>query len=352
LATFCALKKGRAVSLRSLTQFPRGLEVADDNVSKRALVVGYGSIARRHLDNLRALGAAREYIVFRPGGRPPAAPAELRFVATLVEALETAPDFAVVASPSAAHMESLLPLLQAGVPCYVEKPAVTTSADVERLHALLTSDRSPPITLMGCNLRFLPSLRRMRELLRGGAIGQPVRATFQAGQWLPDWRAGRDYRESYSARASAGGGVILDLIHEIDAARWLFGEFDELHALRGKFSRLELDAEDTACLLLGRSSGPLVSIGLDYVSRQRVRRYEIVGDEGTLTLDVPAARLTVTTPRGSELVTDTPASFDVTSTYRAAMEEFVAAVRGADVTSQDLLDGLASTALALRAKSA
>jgi predicted dehydrogenase len=317
----------------------------------RALIVGYGSIARRHLDNLRALGAAREYLVLRPSGRPDAAPADLRFVVDLGEALGTRPDFAVVASPSAAHVESLVPLLQAGVPCYVEKPAVTTSADLERLRALMRQRGSRPLTLMGCNLRFLPALRRLRELLREGAIGRPVRATFQAGQWLPDWRPGRDYRASYSAQARAGGGVILDLIHEIDAARWLFGEFDEVRALRGKFSALELDVEDTACLLLGkRSGGPLVAIGLDYVSRQRVRRYEIVGDCGTLVWDLPAMRLSLAGAKGTETLDAEPANFDVAQTYVAAMREFVAAVQDRSATSQDLMDGLATTELALKAK--
>jgi predicted dehydrogenase len=319
---------------------------------QRALVVGYGSIARRHLDNLRALDAAREYIVLRPGGRPDAAPAGVRFVSTLRDALAAAPELAVVASPSAAHIESLVPLLQAGVPCYVEKPAVTSLADVERLRALMDARGARPVTLMGCNLRFLPSLRRVRDLVREGAIGQPVRATFQAGQWLPDWRPGRDYRASYSAKVSAGGGVILDLIHEIDAARWIFGEFDQVRALQGRFSSLEIDAEDTACLLLGRKGGPLVSIGLDYVSRQRVRRYEIVGDEGTLSLDVPAARLALANAAGSEVLAEPPASFDVAPTYRAAMQEFLSAARGAGATSQDLLDGLASNTLALAAKNA
>jgi predicted dehydrogenase len=316
----------------------------------RALVIGYGSIARRHLDNLRALGAARECIVFRPAGCPADAPADLRFVASLGEGIAAKPDCAVVASPSARHMESLEPLLAAGVACYVEKPAVTTTGDVEKLRALL-GHAKPPVTLSGCNLRFLPSLRRLREELRSGKIGTPVRASLQAGQWLPDWRPQRDYRKTYSASAAQGGGVIFDLIHEIDAARWLFGEFDEVRALSGRLSRLEIDAEDTACILLGkRSGGPIVSIGLDYVSRQRIRRYEVVGDEGTLLWDLAIPRLSLIRAAGEETLDAEPASFDVAATYLTAMREFVDAVRDRRPTSQDLVDGLATTDLALRAK--
>jgi hypothetical protein len=316
----------------------------------RALVVGYGSIAQRHLENLRALGSIREFVVLRPQGRAHGAPPQLRFVTDISEALAAKPDFAVIASPSSAHIEALVPLLEARTPCYVEKPPVTTAQDAARLRVLMSSQRPPPVTLTGCNLRFLPSLRRMRELLRSGVIGQPVRATLQAGQWLPDWRPGRDYRVSYSAKASAGGGVVFDLIHEIDAARWLFGEFDEVRSLAGKFSQLEIDTEDTACLLLGKRTGPIVMVGLDYVSRSRVRRYEVVGDGGTLTWDLAATRLELTTPTRSEVLDADAASFDVAATYMAALREFVSAVGRGAPTSQDLLDGLASTELALRAK--
>jgi predicted dehydrogenase len=318
----------------------------------RALIVGYGSIARRHLDNLRALGL-REFLVYRPAGRPGEAPADLQFTAGIAEALHAKPDLAVIASPSASHIDALAPLLEARIPCYVEKPPVTEATDIQRVRTLVGSVATDTVTLAGYNFRFLASLRRLREELRAGLIGQPVRASLQAGQWLPDWRPGIDYRSSYSARAARGGGVIFDLIHEIDLARWFFGEFDQVRSLRGKFSRLEIDSEDTAYLLLGRQDGgPIVGIGLDYVSRRRVRRYEVVGEEGSLTWDLASARLTLMRPGGEEILDHDAANFDVAATYMAAMREFVLAVKSGGRTSQALLDGLASTALALRARTA
>jgi predicted dehydrogenase len=306
----------------------------------RALVVGFGSIARRHVESLRAIADGTEIVVLRPGGKP--AGADLHFVTTMDQALQAKPALAVIASPSASHMESLLPLLEAGVPCYVEKPPVTSRADIERLRSL----KSLPVTLTGCNLRFLPSLKRLRDAVRAGRIGTPVRASLQAGQWLPDWRPGTDYRKSYSADARRGGGAILDLIHELDAARWLFGEFDRVHAVAGKLSALEIEAEDSAAIVLGPR--PVVAVGLDFVARPSLRRYEIFGDKGTLTWDLVLHQLRL----GDEILDAEPASFDVAATYRTAMREFVSAVYGGRPTTQDLLDGLKSTELALRAKEA
>jgi predicted dehydrogenase len=315
-------------------------------VTMRALVIGFGSIAQRHIASLRSLGVG-DIAVFSPRGPTEDAPQNVRFMTDLDSALRLRPDIAIVASPSAAHIESLVPLLEVAIPCYVEKPPVTTMLDVERVRRLVMAKQ--PVTLTGCNLRFLPSLVRMREGVRSGMIGKPVRACLQAGQWLPDWRPRKDYRTGYSAKQSSGGGVILDLIHEIDAARWFFGDFDQVRCIHRKLSSLEIDADDAACLVLGRPEGPLVSVGLDYVARQRFRRYDIIGDQGTMTWDLAAHSLTLTTTQATETLVSGGKDFDVAETYRAAMAEFLASVRSGMPTSQDLLDGLASTELALQA---
>jgi len=317
-------------------------------VKLRALVVGFGSIAQRHIANLRAGGGVGDIIVVRPSGRPADAPRDLRFVDDVVEGLAARPQLAIIASPSAAHAAALLPILGARVPCYVEKPPVTSENDLQRVLALL--DGSEPLTMTGCNLRFLPSLQKMREALKRGDAGVPVRASFEAGQWLPDWRRGRDYRASYSARADDGGGVLLDLVHEFDCARWFFGEFDRVLALSARLRRLEISAEDTACVLLGRERGPFVTVAVDYVARQRIRRYEIVGDEGTLEWDLGARSLTLTTPKEVRVLDQTAEGFDTDATYRSAMACFLGGVRGGARPAPDLREGLASTELVLRAK--
>jgi predicted dehydrogenase len=229
----------------------------------------------------------------------------------------------------------------------VEKPVVATEEQAKLLERLLGGLSACPATLVGCNLRHLPSLQRVRGLLQSGAIGQPVRASFQVGQWLPDWRPAQDYRLSYSADPGRGGGVALDLVHEFDAARWLFGEFDQVFAVGGHYSRLEIGSEDSATILLGRTGGPAVAVGLDYVARQPMRRYEIIGDEGTLVWDLVGRRLEHASPNGNELIDCGEAGFETAATYVTAMTKMLAAVRSRQPTSQDIVDGLCSVRLAL-----
>lgn len=315
----------------------------------KALVLGTGSIGRRHIANVRALCPQARFEVVRREGRVDALTTEMAAGVhrTVAEALDTTPDFAVVATPSALHGPALQELLAAGIPVYVEKPVVTTRTAARALEATLATSGPVP-TMAGCNLRFLPSLMRVRALVREGAIGRVVRAHVECGQWLPDWRAS-DYRQSYSASAEDGGGVVLDLIHELDSIRWILGDCEVLGAALGHLSDLQITSEDTAVALLRSASGTLVSVGLDYVARQRIRRYEFVGTRGTIVWDFGAGALDV---QGVDrpLPPLPPDAFDVGRTYVTAMAEFIGCVGSGAQTTQPLAEGLASLDLALTCK--
>lgn len=326
------------------------------------LVVGTGAIGQRHLRHLREIDHAGRFTFLRRDSRPREIDAIYRpsVVMSLDEALAARPDLAIVASPSAHHVDVLPKLIAANVPLYVEKPIVTSVADVATVsEALQYADPSTP-RLSGFNFRYLPSLIKFSELVRGGSLGRPVRAHLTAGQWLPDWRPQSDYRESYSAQRALGGGVLFDLIHEIDLCRWWFGSPVDYKAMLGQFSRLQMDVEDSCTALMRFPEGPLVSIGLDYVARQRLRRYEVVGDEGTAIWDLRERRLVVERSGGVvEIVTSDPDDFDVAKTYPTALSEIVAGIRSFWDTGrwpaglqarQDLASGLESSLLAIRLK--
>ena len=319
----------------------------------QVLIVGFGSIGRRHADNLRKLHPNAGLTVLLPAGSLSAAslPAAAAQVNGIEEAIRRKPDCALICSPSSSRLEYLLPLLSAGIPCYVEKPLVSSKGDAAALRAYVKAREGMPLTVVGCNLRLLPSLQQARGLIASGGIGKVVRASLSAGQWLEDWRPGTDYRSSYSARPDRGGGVILDLIHEIDAARWLLGDLKLVGAAAGKLSRLEIAAEDTACLLLRGTApkGPLVSINLDYVSRRRVRRYEVVGEEGTLIWDLERQILERQDAQGVYVLARGAEAFDTGRSYLLALESFFGSMQGAKPFC-GIEDGLRAAELALEAR--
>ena len=254
------------------------------------LVVGLGSMGRRHLRNLRRLLPAADITVWRrrPNGEAPPAEAD-RVVFGLDDALAARPRAAVIAGPASTHLETALPLAEAGAHLLIEKPIAHR---LEGVDGLIERCRAHGLVLMvGYSLRFYRPLKLMREALRRGRIGRLVAVEATVAQYLPDWRPGRDYRQTPSARAELGGGVLLELSHEIDYVRWLAGEVIAVTARVGKVSDLEIDVEDTADLVLELESGVTATLHLDMVARMPVRLARLIGEEGTLTLDLRAHEL-------------------------------------------------------------
>lgn len=266
----------------------------------------------------------------------------------LDEALSQKPSLAIVASPSAYHIDVLPHLIAAAVPTYVEKPIVTAADQAFTVRRAL-GQSSETRHYAGFNLRYLPSLRAAREVVRD-RLGEIVRASFTAGQWLPDWRKGQDHRQSYSADAVAGGGVLFDLCHEFDAARFLLGELELLATETSGVETLGIASEAVALVIGRAASGALVSVTVDYVARKPVRRYEVVGTRGTLVWDLGAKSLTVADNSGFKDVTVSGDGFDVAATYERAMQDLVNAVNfKRSGYLQSLEDGLLSTDLPIRA---
>ena len=316
----------------------------------RVLLIGTGSIGRRHLASLRGIDPSISFDVLREPDRTGdlSGLGEVTVSRSMVEAIGKEPSLIVIANPSSLHLRYILAAIDNGIPFYIEKPVVVSAEDMDFLNARVANG-GLPVNMVGCNLRQLPSLQPFRRLVLDGRLGRIVRADFEAGQWLPDWRPMQDYRLSYSVSRAMGGGVLFDLIHEIDAALWLFGNFTRVEALSDHLSCLEIDSDDCACLLLGRTGGPFVTLRLDYVSRRPVRRYTLVGDEATATWDLRAGALTLTTPEGIEVLESGPDAYDVAGTYPAAMRELLAAIAERRPTSQPIQEGLRAVAVALAA---
>ena len=118
----------------------------------------------------------------------------------------------------------------------------------------------------------------------------------RVGQYLPDWRPGRDYRATYSGRRAEGGGVLRDLSHELDFLLWLFGGWTAATALGGTLSSLEIDSEDTVVALLALRDCPAVSLHLDYLDRGGRRSLLVQTDRRTLELDLVEGALRIDPP--------------------------------------------------------
>lgn len=317
----------------------------------KVLVIGTGSVGRRHTKNLLKICPEAKVALLRRDNREDEFSRKFDAVVVndIYKGLDWAPDFVIIASPSSTHVDYLQHILAVNCPVYVEKPIVTNEAQLKQI-AVLANNYSAQ-SIVGCNLRYLPSVKLIKQILKRGDLGNVVRASFTAGQWLPDWRPDADYRTSYSADVNLGGGVLFDLIHEVDMSNWFFGPFDFALARTGKYSGLEISSEDTAVILLDNTKeGIMVSINLDYVSRRPVRRYEIVGENGTLIWDLQEKQLRVESAVEVVVITDSHEDFDVDATYINALDELINSIKNDVPTSHDIFEGMRVVQLLLDAR--
>ncbi len=258
----------------------------------RFVVLGVGSIGQRHARNLQALG--HEVLAFDADpSRLAEATAALGIEAlpALEAAADRKPDGALVCTPPASHLGLARAALDWGSHLFVEKPLAPTSAGVE---AFLEEARQRGCRiLVGSNLRFFRPLQRVKALVDEGRIGRVLSVRAQCGFYLPSWKPGTDYRETYRAHAVQGGGILLDAIHEFDYLRWIFGEVREVFATTGRVSGLDLDVEDLAEVTLRFASGTVGQLHLDYLQRSYRRDCEVIGERGVIVWDYIGRRVTL-----------------------------------------------------------
>jgi predicted dehydrogenase len=254
----------------------------------RVLISGLGSIGRRHLTNLRGLGV-RDILLHRRVHEPLSDAPELPVFTDLTQALALRPDVVIISNPTAYHMEVAIPAARSGCNLFIEKPLSHSWQGVELFLRLVKELKL--ITLMGFDLRFEPGLCKIKSLLEQESIGHVVAIQAQVGQYLPDWHPWEDYRKGVSANREMGGGVILDLIHELDYVSWLIGPASRVCCLAGQVSSLEIETEDTAAMLLQFENGAIGTVHLDYIQRIPSRTCRIIGETGTILWDAYAKQV-------------------------------------------------------------
>lgn len=290
--------------------------------SMHVLVIGCGSIGRRHVDNLLALDAVGRVTVAtsRPDclevfGTDPR-------IATVSSPEGVACDFAIVANDTDSHVGAAAALLQRGVPVLVEKPLSATPEDVDALMASAASI----LTGVAYNMRFLGVMPLLTGWLDSGALGTPYFARIEVGRDITAWRAGRDYRDTYSASRRRGGGVALDLSHEVDYMRFLFGDPAAWNVLTVHTGALEADVEDVFEGLYSFENRFLCSVHMDYLEHSARRSLALVTSRGRLTCDFIARTLTATMDLPAH--PDPASLFDMAGTYRLEVAAFADAVAG------------------------
>ncbi|HOU67667.1 MAG: Gfo/Idh/MocA family oxidoreductase [Paludibacteraceae bacterium] len=282
----------------------------------KVLIIGLGSIAKKHIASLQKIEGIFEIYALRSSrtSKPYDGVTDLF---DIDEVMAMSFDFAIISNPTAEHKSALELVADMNIPLFIEKPLYHT-LDIKDIVEKIV--RKGTLTYIACNLRFLPCIQFIKQYLSDNHI-RVNEVNSYCGSYLPTWRPEQDYRKVYSSIPELGGGVHIDLIHEIDYLYWLFDKPKTVNKVFSHKSSLKIDAVDYANYCLEYDTFN-VSLVLNYFRKDSKRSLEIVAEEGTFNVDL----LTDSVTKGGELIFQSEER--IIDTYPKQMAYFVSCMKG------------------------
>jgi predicted dehydrogenase len=301
------------------------------------LIIGLGSIGIKHANAIRQIAPSTKIFALRSGKK------KISFGGinniNSIDELENKPNFAIIANPTNLHEYYIRELAIRDIPMMIEKPALHAFDNAAALLGLIK--RNGSFTYVACNLRFHPCILFLKSYLAAN-YSKVNEVSVYCGSYLPDWRPNVNFKEVYSSNLNMGGGVHLDLIHELDYTTWLFGVPIQSSGFQSSVSTLQIDAPDYAHYLLNYAHFN-VSITLNYFRREPKRRIEIVFDD--LTLNVDLINNKVINGRGELMFEEV--NFSFLDTYCLQMKYFIDKLSEHEPTMNTFEDSLNVLKIAL-----
>lgn len=281
------------------------------------LIVGLGSIARKHIEAIQFLNYNATIYALRSTNNV----VDEKGITNVfsLDNLDITFDFAIISNPTLLHFEYIQILAEKNIPLFIEKPAVHSLDNCADLISLIEAKNL--ITYVACNLRFHPCVLFINEYIKT----VPIRineVNVYCGSYLPDWRPGKDFRKIYSANENMGGGVHLDLFHELDYTTWIFGQPIKSSSIKRSVSSLAINAIDYAnyCLEYNNFTANIV---LNYYRKKVKRTIEIVLDNQIINVDLVNNLVS----NENDQVLFQSSNFEMKSTYINQMEYFINCIK-------------------------
>lgn len=247
----------------------------------RVLVIGLGSMGKRRIRNLRALGLS-EIIGFDPRADRRQDASEkysIQAFDTIDAALKASPQALVISTPPDKHMEYAYRAFELGLPCFIEASVV----DAERILELsrLNQDRGLVIA-PSCTMRYFPGPAKVKELIQKNVIGKPLAINYYTGQYLPDWHPWEPIADYYVSHRETGGGREI-VPFELTWLNDIFGSGNALACYKNRMTAMDADIDDIYCCIVRYTSGPILNLTVDVISRPTAtRELRILGESGQI----------------------------------------------------------------------
>lgn len=253
--------------------------------------VGIGSIAKRHIRNLRVIAKNRNIDLhidaLRRSKKKDVETEELgiRNIYISPNELDGMYDIVFITNPTKLHKETIKNMRAFGRQFFVEKPIVAID-QTDTVRELLAEEVSK--YYVACPIRYNAVIQYIKHNIN---LQDVISVRCISSSYLPDWRPSVDYRRTYSAHRELGGGVSIDLIHEWDYLTYLFGNPKKVKSIIAKKSDLKIDSDDLA-IYIAEYQDKTVELHLDYFGRKTLREIMLFMREDTIVGDIANSKIT------------------------------------------------------------
>jgi predicted dehydrogenase len=308
-------------------------------MSKHILIVGTGSVGKRHARNMDALGCTLSCMDPRKDRLDEIAGegVTLKSVFTSLEeafAAEDTFDGVVVGSPPSFHVDQSI-ALKRGKPVLLEKPVSPDLSSALKLQSAVHDTKVP--LLLGYTWRWWPPLLRVKDLVARQAVGQLRHVKFTMAAHLADWHPWERYQDFFMASEALGGGALLDESHWLDLMLWFFGMPQKLFAKVEKISDLEIQTDDNVDILVYYPNDLRVSLHLDLYARPHEKTIQFVGENGTLIWEPNRIKIGKETDPNWEIE---EFAYDRNDMFVEVVKEFLNVLSGGSVRTCTIEDGV------------
>ena len=318
----------------------------------KLLIVGAGSIGKRHTRNLIKIGIKPTNLIVMDTRKD-----RLNEVHNLgvnnthnnfEKALKEDFDAAIICSPTSMHIDQSIKIAKLKKHLLIEKPLCSNLKNIDTLVKLVKKNRL--ITMIAYIFRFMPSLQFTKKILDQGSIGKTYYLRGEFSEYLPDWHPYEDYRSFYMAKKTQGGGSILDQCHIMDLAHHLIGDFKSVSALNLKLSDLSINADDISELIIKHKSGVISSIHTDIFGRNHKKNIEIKGSKGNISWDFYKNEVIVYNAKKKLSTKYNKFEKDFNKSYIEELKHFLRSIKNKSKTSIPLNVGIETMKLIIAAE--
>ena len=251
------------------------------------LVIGVGSIGKRHIRNLKKIGISANNILAIDTRKDRLDEVRSLGVKKCFSSINQVKkeefDAAIICSPTSLHVKQCLWLAKRKKHLLIEKPLSHNSKDLIKLKKAIVNNKI--VTMIAYIFRFHPGVILTKKILDKNQIGKKLYFRGEFSEYLPDWHPYENYRKFYMAKKKQGGGSILDQCHIMDLSHFLMGEFKDIVCLNTKKSKLDINADDISELIVNNKNGSISSIHTDIFGRKHSKYFEIKAEKGNLRWD-------------------------------------------------------------------